>query len=110
MRTTITICLVLIFFLSITCGKKPSGKPLSDAIQKPVAIEGRLLEQSGDSLVQVEFIIEMAKDIHIFNSESHFFSIKTVESNGLDTPTLKLPQPKRYRNIDGKWQIPISIP
>lgn len=101
MRTIILPCILVICLLSITCGKKPPDKPPSDAIQKPVTIEGRLHEQSGDSLVKVEFIIKMAKNIHIFSSESHFFSIKTVESSGLDTPTLKLPQPKRYRNIDG---------
>ena len=102
MRTAIPISLFVISLLSITCEKKQADPPPADTtIQEPVTIERRLLDQSGDSLVQVEFIIKMAKDIHIFSSESHFFSIKTVESNGLDTPTLKLPQPKRYRNIDG---------
>ena len=86
---------------SLVCGKKQAGQSgASDAMQEPVVVEARLSSLT-DSLVRVEFVLKMKKNIHIFSGRSRQFEIKTVETTGLGAPSLVLPRPKRIRAADG---------
>jgi hypothetical protein len=96
-----TYFFVIVLFSLLHGSRLPDQPPATKAIQEPVIVEARLLEQSDDSVVRVEFFIKMDKNIHIFSSEAHFFALKITESEGLDTPIVKLPPSKRYRSIDG---------
>jgi thioredoxin:protein disulfide reductase len=71
------------------------GKPAPD----PVTVEARLSAQN-DSL-RLELSLNMEKNVHIYSAESLFFSVKTLQNDGLGAPRMKLPQPFRYRNFDG---------
>jgi thioredoxin:protein disulfide reductase len=103
MKTQFTSILIALLSGSLFSAGSPinlnnaltGGKPARD----PVTVEARLSAQN-DSL-QLILTLNMEKNVHIYSSESMFFSVKTMQNDGLGAPRIKLPQPNRYRNFDG---------
>jgi hypothetical protein len=84
-----------LFLLSLNCGKAQI-----DPSAEPVVVEARLTIRP-DSLVKVDFTLNMKKNVHIFSSESRSFEVKIVDAFGLGAPAVRLPPAKRIKTADG---------
>ena len=67
-----------------------------------VNVEIKRIEQAATDKVEIEIILKMFPEVHIYSSEDMFFKIEETDLKGLGGSKIILPKSVKYKNFAPK--------